>query len=169
VFQSSTTSNLVGPTLGLRYDLGGDNFKIWGQSKVAVAANAEKMIVAGSNVGSFIQPIPLPLINPNLGPGPNLGGPPPPSVRHQYSNTHISPIFDTSINVDFPGFAWIPYVNQWAVFKQATMRIGWNYVYVGDVARPANIINYNLLNPTVNPTHTWFEYSAVNFAVNWKF
>src|SRR5579872_3380965 len=171
VFQSSTTSNLVGPHLGVRYDLGGDKFKIWGQTKIAVAADVEKMVVAGSNVGSYIVPV-FP-----------TGGVPtifttgnqfnatvqPQSVRHQLTNTHISPIFDTSINVDFPGFAWIPYVNQWSVFKNAMMRVGFNYVYVGDVARPANIINYNILDPTIHPTHTWFEYSAVNFAVNWKF
>ena len=33
----------------------------------------------------------------------------------------------------------------------------------------ANIINYNILTPTINSNHTWFEYSSVNFAVNWKF
>ena len=166
VFQSSTTNNLVGPQLGLRYDLGGDKFKIWGQSKIAVAADVEKMIVAGSNVGAYVQsPSQTTLV-----PGQQFLAAPPLSVRHQITNTHISPIFDTSINVDFPGFSWIPYVNQWSVFKCATMRVGFNYVFVGEVARPANIINYNILNPTINPSsRTWFEYSAVNFAVNWKF
>ena len=169
VFQSSATSNLVGPALGLRYDLGGDTFKIWGQSKIAAAYNHESLTVAGSNVGSYVVPggpsgAPL-----NLATGPNFNGPVPPSVRQQLTNRHISPIFDTSINIDFPGFAWIPYVNRFAVFKEANMRVGWNYVYVGDVARPANIINYNYMTPTINANHTWFEYSMVNFAVNWKF
>lgn len=169
VFQSSTTTNLVGPHLGLRYDLGGEKFKIWGQTKIAVAANVEKMVVAGSNVGSYVQPIQLPLINPNVVPGPNFNGEVPQSVRHQLTNTHISPIFDTSINLDFNGFAWIPWVNQWALFREANMRVGFNYVYVGSVARPANIIAYNYMDPTINSTHTWFKYSSVNFAVNWKF
>jgi hypothetical protein len=170
VIQSSTTNNLVGPHLGLRYDLGGDRFKIWGQSKIAVAADVEKMIVAGSNVGSYIQSTGT-IANPNLVAGPFVQtGEVAPSVRHQTINTHISPIFDTSINVDFPGFAFIPWVNKWAIFQDATMRIGFNYVFVGEVARPANIINYNLSNPTINPgNRTWFEYSSVNFAVNWKF
>jgi len=171
VFQSSTTSNLVGPHLGLRYDLGGDRFKIWGQSKIAVAYNHENLIVAGSNVGQYVQSgvvagnaigfvVPGPQFNSSI---------PAQSTRQQQGGSHISPIFDTSINIDFPGFAWIPWVNQWAFFKDAIMRVGFNYVYVGDVARPANIINYNNLVPTVNSTHTWFEYSAVNFSVNWKF
>ena len=175
VFQSSTTSNLVGPQLGLRYDLGGDKFKIWGQSKIAIAADVEKMIVAGSNVGSYVQQLQT-TTNPNVVPGPAFNPTPqfnaaaaPPSVRHQITNTHISPIFDTSINIDFPGFSWIPYVNQWAAFKNATMRVGFNYVFVGEIARPANIINYNITDPTIHPARTWFEYSAVNFAVNWKF
>jgi|GEM_PF-2576444 len=170
VFQSSTTSNLVGPQLGVRYDLGGDKFKIWGQSRIAVAANVEKMVVAGSNVGQYVEPG---VVAGNaigfVVPGPQFGAPPPPSVRHEQNNVHISPIFDTSINVDFPGFAWIPYVNQWAVFRDANMRVGFTYAYVGDVARPANIINYNMTDPTINATHTWFEYSWVNFAVNWKY
>ena len=168
VIQSSTTSNLFGPQIGVRYDLGGDKFKIWGQSKVAVAADVEKMIVSGSNVAAYMAPLQT-QVNPNVVPGPAFGGTPPPSTRNVTNNTHIAPIFDTSINIDFPGFAYIPWVNKWAVFKDAYMRVGFNYVYVGDVARPANIINYNILTPTVNPAHTWFEYSSVNFAVNWKF
>jgi hypothetical protein len=169
VFQSSATSNLVGPSLGLRYDLGGDTFKIWGQSKIAVAANDEHLTVAGSNVQSYVVPVFNNAVATPLTNGPGVNAANAPSTRQQLTNIHISPIFDTSINVDFPGFAWIPYVNQWAVFKNANMRVGFNYVYVGDVARPANIINYNILTPTINATHTWFEYSAVNFAVNWKF
>ena len=68
------------------------------------------------------------------------------------------------------GFALIPYVNKWAIFKTATMRVGFNYAWIGGVARPANIIEYRTLGPFIQSgARTWFEYSSVNFGVNWKF
>src|SRR5205823_3088353 len=93
----------------------------------------------------------------------------PPATTHKITNTHISPIFDTSIYGEFPGFAMIPWVNQWQLFKNAKMRVGWNYVYVGEVARAAGIINYNIHEATINAKRSWFEFSTVNFAVDWRF
>lgn len=174
VITSSATSTLVGPHIGVRYDLGGDKFKIWGQSKIAVAANMDNLQVTGLNtVNPFFAnpfgitpPVPIP------GFGPTFNKAYVPSSPHTVQNasgTHISPIFDTQINVEFPGFSWIPYVNRWDVFKNANMRIGYNFVFVGSVARPANIIDYRSFQPAVMPgARTWFEYSTVNFAVTWK-
>ncbi|MBI3861410.1 MAG: BBP7 family outer membrane beta-barrel protein [Planctomycetia bacterium] len=153
IMSASTTSQLVGPHIGVRYDLGGNKFKLWGQTRFALAANMERMKTYGMNT---VQTFQLSNLNP--------------PVTNEKSNTHISPILDTSINGDFPGFALIPYVNQWSVFKNATMRVGFNFVWVGGVARPANIIDYRVRGPLINAgAHTWFEYSAVNFAVNWNF
>lgn len=166
VIQSGTTSNFVGPNIGLRYDLGGKKFKIWGQSKLAVAADVERLTVASNNVApimTFGPPATVPnvLVNPAVT---SVG----PSNFHQRTNTHIAPIFDTSIFIEFPGFELIPYVNKMNFFKNAMMRVGWNYVLVDSVARPPIIINYNVNDPTIHSAHTWFEYSTVNFAIDWK-
>lgn len=175
VITSSATSNLVGPHIGVRYDLGGDKFKIWGQSSIGVSANMDRTQVTGLNAVNpfFADPFGIAPVVPVPGFGPTSNKAFVPSSPHSISSSsgvHISPIFDTQINVEFPGFAWIPYVNRLAVFKTANMRVGFNYVYVGSVARPANIIDYRSFAPQVMPgSRTWFEYSTVNFAVNWKF
>ncbi|HLJ10778.1 MAG TPA: BBP7 family outer membrane beta-barrel protein [Planctomycetaceae bacterium] len=151
---SSSTSNLVGPHIGLRYDVGGNKFKIWGQSKVGAAANVERLAVSGLNVVQGFQ----------------AGGAFSPPTLHTRSNTHISPFFDTSINVEFPAFAMIPYINQWQMFKNAKLRIGYNFVFVGEVTRAASDIVYAYGDPLIRTDRrTWFEYNAVNFAVDWRF
>jgi hypothetical protein len=164
VITSSATSTLVGPHIGVRYDLGGDKFKIWGQSKIAVAANMDNLQVTGLNtVNPWFASISSPAFNKAYVKSS-------PHTVQNISGTHISPIFDTQINIEFPGFTWIPWVNRWDLFKHANMRVGFNYVYVGEVARPANIIDYKSFDPQVMPgARTWFSYSTVNFAVNWKY
>jgi hypothetical protein len=164
---SSSTNNLVGPAIGVRYELGGDKFKIWGQTKVAVAADVQQTNVTGNNWNQLKAPG----IANTVVAGPDLLNATQIGVTGQTNtNTHISPIFDTSIYGEFNGFAIIPFVNNWQLFKTAKMRIGWNYVYVNEVARAAADINYNLHGPTINTVQrTSFGFNTVNFAVDWRF
>jgi hypothetical protein len=165
--RSSTTNNLVGPQIGVRYELGGDKFKIWGQTKIAVAADVEQSTLNGNNWNALKAPGPA---NTVVG-GPDLVNFTQAGVFNQkITNTHISPIFDTAIYGEFNGFALIPWVNHWQIFKNAKMRVGWNYVFVNEVARAAANINYNIHTPTINTSdRTSFGFSTVNFAVDWRF
>jgi hypothetical protein len=149
---SSTTNNLVGPNMGLRYDLGGDTFKLWGQTKLGIAADVEKLSVAGLNVVQGFQ----------------AGGAFSPPTLHTKTNTHVSPFVDTSIFMEFPGFQLIPWVCNMNCFKNAKMRIGYQFVFVGEIARAPGIIVYNYGDPLVQQTRTWFSYNTVNFAVDWR-
>jgi hypothetical protein len=172
VFSSSTSNNLVGPQIGLKYELGGDRFKLWGQTKFGLMADIETLTVSSSNVGAFKAPgIANTVIAGQDVNGIGFNGQllPLPATTSKITNTHITPVIDQSIYGEFPGFAMIPWVNKWQLFKIAKMRIGWNYVYVAEVSRAAGIINYDLHGATINATHTWFEYSTVNFAVDWRF
>ncbi|MGQ0636840.1 MAG: BBP7 family outer membrane beta-barrel protein [Planctomycetaceae bacterium] len=149
---SQVTSNLVGPQIGVRYDLGGDKFKIWGQSKVAVAVNMDNARVFGANAIDFIDR--------------GLFGPR--SFNNSVSHTHISPIFDQSIYGEFPLFSILPLVNRLSFINRANFRIGFNYILVGEMARPANVIVYTYGNPTVNADRTTFSLKTLSFAVDWR-
>jgi hypothetical protein len=149
---SNVTSNLVGPQVGMKYELGGDKFKIWGQTKVAVAANMEKMRVNGENaVNGFTSFA--------------LQGP---KFDHTKTTTHISPIFDQSIYGEFPLFAALPIFNKISFINKANFRVGYNYVLIGEVARPAQIINWLAVDPNIRTNRSPFSLKTVSFAVDWK-
>ncbi|MBS0265871.1 MAG: BBP7 family outer membrane beta-barrel protein [Planctomycetes bacterium] len=164
---SSTVNNLVGPAIGIRYEVGGEHFKIAGMTKVAIAANVQQSNITSNN------------LNLNKAPGTGnlvvagndfLNQTQVGATTQTLTNTHISPIFDTSLWGEFNGFAWIPLINRMDVFKHAKTRIGWNYVYVNEVARAAADINYNLHGATINTSQrSSFGFNTVNFAVDWRF
>lgn len=164
IITSSTTSSLIGPHIGIRYDLGGDKFKLWGQTKFAVAYDYETMRVSSTNLAPFVA---FDGVDDKIaGPAPAGSGV---NVVHSHANSHVAPIIDTSINMDFNGFEWVPIINKMALFKNAKTRIGYNFVYVNNVVRPTNIINYQLGGVTLNTgQRTYYAFNAVNFSVAWK-
>jgi hypothetical protein len=166
IINSSVTNNLIGPVIGLRYDLGGDKFKLWGQSKFGLMADIESRSVSSSNLNQFKLVTPTTL-DPNFGAGPAAITSPLPT-RVTSNHTHMAALFDQQFNLEFPLFSILPLVNQMAVFKQANFRVGWQYVVVSEVARAANQINYNINEATINNHRSWFSYNVVNFGVNWK-
>ena len=62
----------------------------------------------------------------------------------------------------------VPYVNKINFFKNANVRIGWDFVVVDSMSRAAQIIQYNVNSPSIQAGRTWFEYNAFNFGVDWK-
>src|SRR5690606_29729898 len=44
-------THLAGPEIGLRYDLGGRAFSIWGHTKFGLMMNHEKIDLDGNNIG----------------------------------------------------------------------------------------------------------------------
>jgi hypothetical protein len=166
VINSSVTNNLVGPVLGLRYDLGGNKFKLWGQSKFGVMADIEGRSVSSANLNQFKIVLPT-TTDPNFIAGPAAGSPTTPS-RVTLNNTHMAALFDQQFNLELPLFEMIPWVNHLYLFKHANFRVGWQYVVVSEVARAANQIKYIIDQPGIDSHRTWFSYNAVNFSVDWK-
>lgn len=152
---SSTISDLIGPSVGLRYDLGGNSFKIWGQSKLAVCVDMDRSRVWGQDAITFQD-----LID---------GANTPIRFNTSKSHVHIAPVFDQSIYGEFPLFKIIPLINRLSFINQAQFRIGFNYVCAWEVARPANQIKYDEFNPSIQTNRTWFSLSTVSFAADWRF
>jgi hypothetical protein len=150
---SSTTSNLVGPQVGLRYDLGNEQIKVWGQTKFALAANFEKTRIGGENVVNGFQAA-------------AQQGPP---FYQTDSTTHVSPVFETSIYCDMYLFAMLPLVRHVEFLRQAQFRIGFDYLLLGEVARPTNIIAYNSPTPALKANRTWFDMKTLTLGMTWRF
>jgi hypothetical protein len=129
--------------LGLRYEVGGDKFKIWGQTKVGVMANMERINVASGGLNQIkgVAPPPPP-DNTFIGGSGNGAGLQ--ATNFTQSSTHVSPLFDTSINIEFPFFSMIPYVNKIHFLQNANVRMGWNFVAVDAMSRAAQIISYEI-------------------------
>jgi hypothetical protein len=164
---SSTTQNLVGPAIGIRYEMGGDRFKIGGWTKLAIAANVQRSNITSNNLNvNKVAGTALTVVG-----GQDFLNQTQVGVTTQtLTNTHLSPVFDTGVYGEFNGFAWIPLINRMDAFRHAKMRIGWNFVYVNEVNRAAADINYNLHGATINTSErTSFGFNTVNFAVDWRF
>jgi len=154
LIRSQTTSQLIGPQIGVRYDLATGWLNIWGQSRVAVAANVENLQISGQGVTNTFQLAPPPV------------GPP---FQQSSSSCHVSPVFDTSLYLDLPLLAALPVVNQLAIFSQAKFRIGYNFLVVGEIARPANIIAYRAPIPQMQSDRTTFFLNTLSLGVNWTY
>ena len=150
---SSTTSNLVGPQVGIRYDWGNEKFKVWGQTKFALAANIEKTRIGGENVVNGFQAA-------------AQQGPP---FYQTNSTTHLSPVFETSIYCDMYLFAMLPLIRHVEVLRQAQFRIGFDYLMLGGVARPTNIIAYDTPTPSLKSNRTWFDMKTLTLGMSWTF
>lgn len=160
--RSETTSHLAGPELGLRYDLGGREFRIWGQSIFGLLANHERLRLEGSMIGDALDqvfPIPTP-----LDPAPTQFGK---SERH----THVSPIFEQSIFAEMPIFQYVPILRRSTLLENAVFRAGWTFTAVGQVARPYNSITYVGFPATPGidlDRSTWYVHNW-SFAIDWTF
>lgn len=151
IINSEVVSQLVGPDLAIKYDLGGDTFKIWGQTKVAVTANMDNSRVYGQNAA------------------PNTPGVTPfTTFNNTTSHVHISPIFQQSIYGEFPAFSIIPVINRLSFINRANFRIGFDYLLIGEMARPAKSITYTSGSPTPNADRSIFALKTLSFAVDWN-
>lgn len=159
-FNASATSNLVGPQIGVRYDLGGERFKIWGQTKIAVAANMDRTSLFGRNAfGNYIPSAGL-IVSP---PSSNI------TFNKKQSGAHVSPIFDQSIYGEFPLFSVLPLLNRLSFINRANFRVGYNLLIINDMQRPASMIKYDEYDPAIRTNRTWFTLSTVSFSADWRF
>lgn len=150
---SSVNSNLVGPEVGIKYEIGGDKLRFWGMTKFSPAVNIDSVNLSGNNMTDRVTA--------GLGGGPYFSD--------SGSGVHFSPILDTSIFAEFPIFGYLPILNKMSLFKDCNFRIGYNYMRIGLMERPAGDIDYNINNPTLKSNRSAFSISTVSFAIDWHF
>jgi hypothetical protein len=150
---SNTINRLVGPSIGVRYDLGNQLIKVWGQTKFAVAANFSESELSGANVVNGFQ-------------AQAQQGPP---FSQNDNTTRVSTVFETSVYADFHLFSALPLLHNVEFLRAAQLRIGFDYLLAGDVQRPTNTINYNTPTPSLKGNRTWFDMKTLSLGINWTY
>ncbi len=164
---SSDISNMAGPEAGFRLDLGKRDakFQVWTNTKAGALANVTTRQVSGFNIGNAFN-----IVTPNTVPAmPN--DPNTTAFSNSKTSTTLSPMFEQSINVKFPIFNVVPYLNKMEIFERAKIQAGYTFLYIGDVYRPQNTIIWNQYpkTPQLNGTTSSFYNSNFSLGVEWVY
>ncbi|MCA9093427.1 MAG: hypothetical protein KDA68_08080 [Planctomycetaceae bacterium] len=157
---SRTNSLVTGPEIGIRYDLGGDRLKFWGMTKAGVGVNYETIELGGNNVWDTRD---------HLTPTPTVTNPDPLAFNSKERHTHVSPIFQQQLFAEAPIFQYMPYVRKMYLFRNANFRMGYNFLLIGEVARPTKSIDWTEGNPTIDLHRSRWAMGATSFAIDWKY
>ena len=159
-------SDLIGPEIGLRYDLGGEKFKLWGQTKFALTANNERLNLRGNNIGMVTRQPDFLVSTP--------GDPQPNRFSDRDRHTHVSEVIEQSFFAEAPIFAKLPYLRRSRLLSDANFRFGYTMLFVGHVARPYGSINWagnpsEGLFPTIDVNRSSFWTQNFSFSLNWTY
>jgi len=150
--ESNASSQLAGPEIGLRGDIGhGGTLNLWWQGSFGLMANTERIRVKGYNIGNAH------FFNTNVGDPSAIGdesgfgtiyGP----AYDMFSNDthfddkdyhiHVSPVLNLGINAELDIFDALPVTRKIKVFDAAKLTLGYNLLFVGELARPGSSIKW---------------------------
>jgi len=163
--RSNTKSQLAGPELGVRLDLGSDRFLVWTQSKLGIWANHSTREIDGFGIGRITgAAVPAPTT-----PTPN--DPTLTSFHDQDTTTHVSPAFEQSVFVRAPILSYVPVVKKLKVFEQAQFQMGYTFLVVGSMYRPGNVITWRGFPqfPELNSEKTTWYLNTLSWGVEWTY
>jgi hypothetical protein len=184
----STTSNIVGPTAGLRYLIGGKAFHIIGETKFGVMADFEQIALSGNNIGSTtringnpvtFQPEAFNTVHGNVEYQQDLiiptpANPNPNTFSSSETHAHVSPYFEQSFTAEAPILQWVPYVNKISILSKAQFRLGYQFIWIGNVINTNQSVDYEGdpmagMFPTIQPTHSgwWTQNGSVGVSWQW--
>lgn len=185
IFSSRVAANvkehLAGPEIGLRYDLGGSKFKIYGQSKFGLMANHSTRELSGFGIGrsALFQAsslgtgrIPTTAAITNFTPGDTLDPDHSQTAfRDQDTTTSASPTFEQSFNVKAPILAYVPIIRRVPLFEQAQFNFGYTLLLVGSHYRPGDVIDWQGYPnfPRLNDRKGLFQMSTWTVGAEWEF
>jgi hypothetical protein len=169
LLSSSVTSQLAGPEAGLRFDVGGDRFKIWTQSKFGLLMNYSSRNLSGYNIGDAYYPKITGTITDQTvmprGSGANT------RFAHQDANTALSPMFEQSIFGKAKLFQFVPILNKSKILNGAEFQAGYTMILVGNMYRPSNTIDWQAYpaSPQLNDKRSSYFTSNYSFGVQWEY
>ena len=161
--RSRVRTHLAGPTAGLRLDLGRSrNFKIWGQSNFGLMANYEQVRLNGFNAGENVATRFLT--------GTNMLD----ADSHfsdEQNHAHVSPLFEQTFMSESKILAALPVTREVPMLANANFKIGYTATFVGNVARPANSIQWNGFPraPKVDIDYQTWSMGRLNVGLEWTY
>ena len=179
---SQVVSNLSGPELGFQYDLGRTKgIQVTGSTRVAAMFNNEKLRMSGDNIGNFMgtelaaadpvtdATVSTNMFNTNTTQGPSLN-----AFSDTSSSTHLSPLFEQSLNAQVPIFGRVPVLQDMWQLEDAKLSLGWTFLLIGQVAEPNDSIVYDSSPVTGDFLHysvqrDMFYQNTFNVGVNWSY
>jgi hypothetical protein len=163
--RANTKSQLAGPELGLRLDVGGDRFLIWTQSKLGIWANHSTRELDGFGIGRTLgaaEPVPTT-------PTPNDANIT--AFHDQDTTTHVSPAFEQGIFVRSALLSYVPGIRKIKAFEQAQFQTGYTFLVVGAMYRPGNVIDWKGFPqfPELNSERTTWYMTTWSWGVEWTY
>ena len=163
---SQSRSLLAGPEAGLRFDVGGDKFKIWTQSKFGLLANNTQRNLKGFNIGDAYYvangrtTTVMPRNSPDLT-----------AFSSQNNSTWLSPMFEQSIFVKAPLFQYVPILSKARILNNAEFQVGYTLLVLGQIARPAQQIDWQAypVNPRLQSERSTYTNGTFSFGVEWAY
>jgi len=128
VFTNRANNNIFGPQLGLRWFTTNDRWQFSAEGKFLAGWNAQTVRLHGF-VGSDLTPTNFP-----RGAGsPGFPLAMPPTNADHYSHMSVfSPVVELRIE------------GKYQLTRNVGFRAGWNGMYLGEIARPSRMVNYEL-------------------------
>ncbi len=175
---SEVTSNLAGPEFGLHYRVGeGKGVTFVGHLKLAAMINNEKIRLRGDNIFNHMNPddTTTPTVLDDGFDTNTLNGPTQNAFSDSQSSVHLSPLFEQSLMAELPIFGHIPVLKDVQLLEDAKLRIGWTFLFVGEIADPNQSVDYSAVNPRldlfpqVRSERGVFTQNTFNLGVNWSY
>ena len=167
---SEARSLLAGPEAGLRFDIGGDRFKIWTQSKFGLLANNTHRTLRGFNIGDAYYvangrtTTVMPRNSPDLT-----------AFSRENSSTWLSPMFEQSIFFKSHLLQFVPVLNKARILNQAEFQAGYTILVLGQVARPVRQIDWQAYSddahrgPLLKTDRTTYTNGMFSLGVEWAY
>ena len=144
ILNSTVTSHLAGPEIGLRGDLGrGGFFGLWWQGSFGLLANHERAKVQGENIGvayeyNSLDPLALGSV---FGPAYDMFANDT-TFDDTERHTHVSPIVSLGVNAEIGVLDVIPGIRKISIFDEGKLTVGYNMTFIGQVAKAADSIRW---------------------------
>ncbi len=159
---ANAESHMGGAQAGFRVDLGtGKTFHVFTHTTLGLLANYEIVDVTGNNIGD-------PLHHPEMHNGITFNDN---SFFDRKRQTHVSPLFEQSIYADISVPHILPFMRKSFLFEDASLRLGWTWTYIGQVARPGDSINWKgfPLFPSVRTERRSFTMNQLSIGLTCPF
>ncbi len=167
---SQSRSLIAGPEAGLRFDIGGDRFKIWTQSKLGLLANHTHRTLQGFNIGDayYVANGRTTTVMPRNDQAAT-------SFYREDSSVWLSPMFEQSIFFKSHLLEHIPVLNKARFLNQAEFQAGYTLMVIGQVARPVRQIDWQAYvddthrGPNLKTDRSTFTNGTLSLGVEWAY
>ncbi len=169
-------AHAAGPEFGFEAELGGDETQLTLTAIAGLTATKENLRLNGFGVYNHFQNSVDPdsdITTPDGGGlGTGVGGIA--DIDTQFndraSSTHVSPLLDLSVKFESRIFQYIPGLNRIEFFDEAQFSTSYGFLYVGNLSRPANSVNYTTfpINPSLNPNRAGWTMTQWTFGLTWE-